>query len=88
MPETRKVAATDGAGTSLLAFIVNSSDDAIIGKTPEGIITSWNPAAEAMYGYAASQALGRPISILSSPGREAEMDQILAKIRQGERIEH
>jgi two-component system, cell cycle sensor histidine kinase and response regulator CckA len=74
--------------TSLLAFIVDSSNDAIIGKTLEGVITSWNPAAEKMYGYAASEVIGQSVRILACPDRLWEMDQILARIRKGECIEH
>jgi len=48
---------------SFLASIVESSDDAIVGKTPEGIITSWNPAAERMYGYTSQEVVGKHISI-------------------------
>ena len=74
--------------TALLASIVDSSDDAIIGKTLEGIITSWNRASELMYGYTAEEIVGKPVSILFAPDRPKEMDEILAKIRKGERIEH
>ncbi|MBI2818251.1 MAG: PAS domain S-box protein [Acidobacteria bacterium] len=74
--------------TALLASIVNSSDDAIIGKTPDGVITSWNRAAERMYGYTAEEVIGKPISILISPDRPKEMEEILARIRSGGRVEH
>jgi len=73
---------------SELAMIGESSDDAIIGKTLDGVITSWNKGAEELYGYAAAEALGRPISILVSPDRSEELPQILARLRRGERIEH
>ncbi len=76
------------ARTALLASIVDSCDDAIYGETPEGIITSWNQAAEKIYGYAASEIIGRPVSLIAPADRPAEMDQILARIRRGERIEH
>ena len=74
--------------TAFLASIVDSSDDAIIGKTLEGIITSWNRAAESMYGYAAEEIIGKPISILLPSDRPKEMEKILAKIRKGERVDH
>jgi len=74
--------------TMMLAAIVDSADDAIIGKTPEGIINSWNRAAEIMYGYASEEVIGKPVSILMPVGRPNEMEQILAKIRSGERVEH
>ncbi|MBK5274549.1 MAG: PAS domain S-box protein, partial [Desulfuromonadales bacterium] len=90
MPTTAKtplvVAAEDHR--SFLASIVESSDDAIVGKTPEGIITSWNPAAERMYGYTSKEVVGKHISILLPPDRPKEMEDILAKIRKGERVEH
>ncbi|HZU24595.1 MAG TPA: PAS domain S-box protein, partial [Bryobacteraceae bacterium] len=51
-----------------MASIVQSSDDAIIGKTLEGIITSWNPGAEQIFGYSAEEAIGQPVSMLAAPG--------------------
>ncbi len=80
--------ATAGASTTLLASIVNSSDDAIDSKTRDGVITSWNPAAEEMYGYSSEEIIGKNISMLSHPDRPEEMDEILEKIRNGERVEH
>jgi PAS domain S-box-containing protein len=71
-----------------LAAIVASSDDAIIGKTPEGIITSWNGGAEKIYGYSQGEIVGKSISILVPPGLEDETPRILARIRSGEHIEH
>ncbi|MBI2914389.1 MAG: PAS domain S-box protein, partial [Firmicutes bacterium] len=74
--------------TALLASIVDSSEDAIIGKMLDGTITSWNRAAELMYGYAADEIIGKPVSILFAPDRPKEMDEILAKIRRGKRVDH
>ena len=74
--------------TALLASIIDSSDDAIIGKTLEGTITSWNRAAGLMYGYAAEEIVGKPVSTLLAPDRPKEMEEILAKISRGERVEH
>ena len=74
--------------TSHLAAIVSSSDDAIIGKTLEGQITSWNGAAERLFGYTAAEAIGHPIGLLAPPGYEDEMPAILSRIRSGGRIEH
>ncbi|HEV3511803.1 MAG TPA: PAS domain S-box protein, partial [Candidatus Sulfotelmatobacter sp.] len=71
-----------------LASIVECSNDAIIGKTTEGIVTNWNPAAEAIYGYSAQEIIGEPISKIIPPGRQEEFETILAKIRQGQRISH
>ncbi len=84
----RDITERRGATTTLLASIVNSSDDAIDSKTLDGIITSWNPAAEYMYGYNLDEILGKNISILSHPDRPDEMDEILQKIRGGGRVEH
>ncbi len=74
------------APSDLLAAIVNSSDDAIIGKTPDGIITTWNLAAQRMYGYSADEVIGQPITVLCPPDRIAEVQEILGKIRSGERV--
>jgi PAS domain S-box-containing protein len=70
----------------LLAAIVNSSDDAIIGKTIDGVITTWNPAAGRMYGYAAKEIIGQPITVLCPPDRVAEIQEILHKIGDGEHV--
>jgi len=72
----------------LLAAIVQSSEDAIISKTLDGRVTSWNKAAERIFGYTAEEMLGRPISLLAPPGRADEMRGILDRIRDGERVEH
>ncbi|HLZ41427.1 MAG TPA: PAS domain S-box protein [Candidatus Sulfotelmatobacter sp.] len=71
-----------------LASIVECSNDAIIGKTTEGIVTSWNPAAEAIYGYSAQEVIGRPISKIIPPDRQKEFDAILDRIRRNQRISH
>ena len=75
-------------GLSRLAAIVESSGDAIISKTLEGIITSWNDGAQWIYGYSAEEAVGQPISMLVPPERPDEVPQILERIRQGEKVEH
>src|SRR4030095_6736149 len=74
--------------TAKLAAIVESSDDAIIGKDLNGIITTWNAAAERIFGYAAREVIGQSVAILTAPGRLAELRGLLARIRQGERIDH
>ncbi len=71
-----------------LAAIVQSSDDAIVSKTLEGIIRSWNRAAERLFGYTAEEAVGRPITLIIPPERVQEEQEILEKLRRGERIEH
>jgi two-component system, chemotaxis family, CheB/CheR fusion protein len=72
----------------LLAAIVASSDDAICSKTLDGVITSWNGAAERLFGYTTAEAVGRHVAMLAAPGREEEMARILAQIRMGEKIDH
>ena len=76
------------APQELLAAIVESSDDAIISKTLEGVITSWNAGAERIFGYTAEEAIGKHISLLIPEERLAEETEILARVRRGERIEH
>ena len=71
-----------------VAAIVDSSDDAIVSKTLDGLITSWNPAAERIFGWTAAEAVGRSITIVIPPDRLAEEEEILARISQGEKIEH
>jgi PAS domain S-box-containing protein len=72
----------------LLASIVDSSDDAIISKTLEGVITSWNGGAERLFGYTAKEAVGQPISMIIPLDRRGEETTILARISRGERIDH
>ena len=71
-----------------LAAIVTSSDDVIVSKTLDGVITSWNPAAERILGYTADEAIGKNIKLIIPPDRWAEEDGVLARIRRGERVEH
>lgn len=72
----------------ILAAIVESSDDAIIGKDLDGMVLSWNKGAERLYGYTAEEMTGRPISILIPDGRPDELVTILERIRAGTRITH
>jgi PAS domain S-box-containing protein len=76
------------AARSYLAAIVESSDDAIISKNLEGVIQSCNSGAERVFGYAASELIGQSVRILIPPDRQAEEDEILARIRRGERVDH
>lgn len=69
-----------------LAAIVESSNDAIVGKTPEGIITHWNKSAEKIYGYAADEVIGQSVTMLAPPELHAEIHAMLEKIRKGETI--
>ena len=71
-----------------LAAIVESSEDAIIAKTLDGIITDWNRGAKKIYGYSAQEVLGKPINILVPPDRPNEIPMILERLRRGEAIEH
>jgi PAS domain S-box-containing protein len=70
------------------AAILESSDDAIIGKTLHGVISAWNPAAQRMFGYTEQEALGQPITIIIPPELQHEETEILRRLRAGERIEH
>ena len=72
----------------LLAAIIDSSEDAIASKTLEGVITSWNAGAERLFGYSAKEAVGHPISMIIPPDRLDEERVILARLRQGDRIDH
>ncbi|MFC6033448.1 PAS domain S-box protein [Pseudoduganella danionis] len=72
----------------LLAALVASSSDAIVTKTLDGIVTSWNPAAERIFGYAAEEIIGQPIQLLLPPDRLSEEQAILRQVRQGVRVEH
>ena len=74
--------------SKLLAAIVENSNDAIIAKTLEGIVTCWNPAAERMYGYSSEEMLGQSIDQLSPEGRAGEIISILARIKAGQPVEH
>jgi two-component system cell cycle sensor histidine kinase/response regulator CckA len=71
-----------------LAAIVQSSDDAIVSKTLQGIIVSWNLGAERLYGYPASEAIGQSMTLLLPPDRPDEEEDILQRIRRGEQVAH
>jgi PAS domain S-box-containing protein len=71
-----------------LASIVESSDDVIVSKSLDGIITSWNKAAERIFGYSAQEAIGQPITLVIPEDRQSEEREILTRIRRGERIDH
>src|SRR5690349_5606212 len=71
-----------------LAAIVESSEDAIVSKSLDGVILSWNAGAEKLYGYSAEEAIGRPMTLVLPAGRETEEAGILEQIRRGERVKH
>src|SRR5262249_4503034 len=71
-----------------LASIVEQSDDAIISKNLDGIITSWNSGAERIYGHLADDVIGKPITILIPPERQDEADVVIEQIRRGDRADH
>jgi len=71
-----------------LAAIVDSSDDAIVSKTLEGVITSWNRGAERVFGYTAAEAIGQHIFLIIPDDRRAEEMEVLARLRRGERVDH
>ena len=72
----------------ILAAIVRDSDDAILSKTLDAVITSWNPGAERMYGYTADEVIGQPVSILVPKNLADDIDSIMARIKMGERVHH
>ena len=88
--EQNQVEALRESGERLrwLASIVETCDDAIISKTLDAIITSWNKGAVRMFGYTAEEAVGKPVTILIPPDRQHEERTILERIGRGERIEH
>ncbi|MEX0647761.1 MAG: PAS domain S-box protein [Balneolaceae bacterium] len=96
-PEDRKIAVLfkniterkqNEHNNALLSAIVGNSDDAIISKNLNGIITSWNTGAERMFGYPAQETIGRPVTILIPPERLTEENEILERLKNGERVEH
>src|ERR1043165_5007987 len=90
--KTTKGQRTDLLGSELaqywLTAIIESAEDAIISKTLEGVITSWNKRAEHVFGYTAGEAVGRPVTMLIPEDHPDEEPAILARLRRGERIEH
>jgi PAS domain S-box-containing protein len=71
-----------------LASIIESSDDAIVSKTLDGRITSWNPGAVRVFGYSPEEIVGKPITTIVPPELYAEEEEVLARLRRGERVEH
>lgn len=73
---------------AVLASIVNTSDDTIVSKTLQGIITSWNAAAERMFGYTREEAIGQHISLIIPVSRLKEEEFIISRIKSGEKVNH
>ncbi|PKU23991.1 PAS domain S-box protein [Telmatospirillum siberiense] len=84
----RRIAELEAANETraILTAIVEGSRDAIISKTLDGIISSWNPGAEALFGYRAEEAIGQPVTMLFPPGREQDENLLLERLRQGKGI--
>jgi len=78
----------DNDAAAWLAAIVENSDDAILSKNLDGIISSWNPGATRLFGFSAKEAVGRPITIIIPEDRLPEEAEIIGKIRRGERVHH
>src|SRR5450759_1589365 len=71
-----------------MAAIVETSDDAIISGSLDGIVTSWNPAAERMYGYYSAEVIGKPARFLTPKDRAGEIKAVLGRVKSGQRVEH
>jgi PAS domain S-box-containing protein len=82
------ISPSDFIAQARLAALVDSSDDAIVSKTLEGQIQTWNAAAERLFGYTAAEIVGKPIMIIVPPELQAEERQILERLKRGERIDH
>jgi PAS domain S-box-containing protein len=79
---------SSGIPAQLFAALISSSDDAIVVKSLDGMITTWNQGAVRLYGYTPDEAIGQPMTMLCPPDRTGEVADILAKVRNGERIVH
>ena len=86
MPE--ELSQSQAVTNARLAAIIESSDDAIVSKTLEGVIQTWNKGAERIFGWKAEEVIGKPITIIIPPERLEEEPKILARMRAGERIDH
>jgi PAS domain S-box-containing protein len=84
----RRQLQTAEAAQSFLGALVESAEDAIVSKDLNGVVTSWNPGAEKLFGYTASEMIGKPIALLIPDNHNDEEPQILSRIKRGERISH
>ena len=87
-PSTGHGLAGSATAAAQLAAIVASSEDAIISKDLNGLVTSWNPAAQRLFGYAADEAIGQSIRIIIPESRQAEEDDVLRRIVRGDSVKH
>src|SRR5688572_3654536 len=87
-PSTGHGLAEPATATAQLAAIVASAEDAIISKDLNGLVTSWNPAAQRLFGYAADDAIGQSIRIIVPESRQAEADDVLRRIVRGDSVKH
>ena len=85
--QERRICARLEASRAYLASIVSSCNDAVIGKTLEGVVVSWNQGAEKLYGYNATEMVGRPITVLCPQYRPEELNEIMDRIKLGEQVE-
>jgi PAS domain S-box-containing protein len=88
MDEPSRYEESEAVTRARLVAIVESSNDVIVSKTLDGIITSWNQTAEHVFGWTAAEAIGRHITLIVPDDRRAEEDDVLARLRRGERIDH
>ena len=87
-PSTGHGLAGSATAAAQLAAIVASSEDAIVAKNLNGLVTSWNPAAQRLFGYAADEAIGQSIRIIIPEARQAEEDDVLRRIVRGDSVKH
>jgi PAS domain S-box-containing protein len=80
--------ATGGIPAQLFEALISTSDDAIVVKSLDGLISTWNQGAVRLYGYTPDEVIGQPMAMLCPPDRTGEIADILAKVRNGERISH
>src|SRR5262249_15549408 len=75
-------------GQSRLGAVIDSAEDAVVSKTLESVVLSWNPGAERLFGYTAAEMIGRPITVIFPPERLSEEADFIGRMARGERIEH